>query len=494
MTAWAEGVSATTQYELESGRVLTATAGELSTSYLYGMGPVAELTDSWAYSLPDGTNTQRQLTDSAGEVSQISSYTPWGDTLTSYGDGNFTYGYFGGIMDNATGLLYVGNGQYYDPATGRFLNRNARPDQSNPYVPWKSDPSGAMISPLILLALVFANKKKRGKWDNLVILLVVGMALGMGLSACGQSGVPSEEDGNVYAKIDSLPYPVALFFVQDEHIVEYYVSPGDPALNLPTMNCWITIKSNIPDDFQDPIIQSIGKKPYTQLIDSKLNGNPDPITHVSAKEVYKLYVDMWKADINKWWWIVFGSDNDYSIWDFISTMSYFEASKQTRFALTMAEAGVRFYYGRFGKNTIPDSSPEAIINWWTAFSQSTAGPVKGGVDSIKKETASDIIEMSIIGLNFQATPAYWKKWDYYAPYDWGNLYAENYDPITDIDPKTVYKNNTHALYILWGSPTDLAQNKSFVVPSGCLWKKAHPEPYNKDGWSKEVCPSVKRVN
>ncbi len=39
-------------------------------------------------------------------------------------------------MDSATGLLYVGNGQYYDPATGRFLNRNARPNQAHPYVPW----------------------------------------------------------------------------------------------------------------------------------------------------------------------------------------------------------------------------------------------------------------------------------------------------------------------------------------------------------------------
>ena len=27
-------------------------------------------------------------------------------------------------MDVATGLLYVGNGQYYDPATGRLLTRN----------------------------------------------------------------------------------------------------------------------------------------------------------------------------------------------------------------------------------------------------------------------------------------------------------------------------------------------------------------------------------
>jgi len=35
-----------------------------------------------------------------------------GDTLETYGTGNFTYGYFGGVMDAATGLLYVGYGQY----------------------------------------------------------------------------------------------------------------------------------------------------------------------------------------------------------------------------------------------------------------------------------------------------------------------------------------------------------------------------------------------
>ena len=76
MTAWAGGESVTTQYELESGRVLTATAGDLTTAYLYGMGPVAELTDSWAYSLPDGTNTQRQSTDPTGLVTLTGSYTP----------------------------------------------------------------------------------------------------------------------------------------------------------------------------------------------------------------------------------------------------------------------------------------------------------------------------------------------------------------------------------------------------------------------------------
>jgi hypothetical protein len=59
-------------------------------------------------------------------------------------------------MDTATGLLYVGNGQYYDPSTGRFLNRDVRPDQTNPYVPWKQDPSSALMAPLaILTCLLF---------------------------------------------------------------------------------------------------------------------------------------------------------------------------------------------------------------------------------------------------------------------------------------------------------------------------------------------------
>ena len=87
-------------------------------------------------------------------------------------------------MDEATGLLYIGNGQYYDPATGRFLNRNVRPEQTNPYVPWSTDPTGALFSPLLLLAMVFGNKKKRGKYDQLMILLVICILFFMILS-CG---------------------------------------------------------------------------------------------------------------------------------------------------------------------------------------------------------------------------------------------------------------------------------------------------------------------
>lgn len=38
----------------------------------------------------------------------------------------------------------------------------------------------------MLLALVFGRKKSRGRWDNLVILLVLGVSLGVGLAACGE--------------------------------------------------------------------------------------------------------------------------------------------------------------------------------------------------------------------------------------------------------------------------------------------------------------------
>ena len=87
-------------------------------------------------------------------------------------------------MDSATGLLYLGNGQYYDPATGRFLNRSARPNQANPYVPWSGDPLGALMAPLAVMTVVLGRKKKHGKWDNLMVVLVLVLASGFSISAC----------------------------------------------------------------------------------------------------------------------------------------------------------------------------------------------------------------------------------------------------------------------------------------------------------------------
>jgi len=42
-----------------------------------------------------------------------------------------------------------------------------------------------MVAPLALLGLVFGKKKKRGKWDSFIAMLMVCVVVGMSVSACG---------------------------------------------------------------------------------------------------------------------------------------------------------------------------------------------------------------------------------------------------------------------------------------------------------------------
>ena len=179
----AAGVIAT--YVLDGDRPLTATSNNNTTFYSYGLGAIGEKTTDWAYSLPDGTNTPRQLTNLNGEVTLAGRYTPWGDVLEVQGTGNFTFGYLGGILDGATNLIYVGNGQYYDPSTGRFLTRDVNPNNPNPYVPW--NPIGALLGPLALVSLFYTRKRKGSKTGTFLVLLLVLGGVGMTLAACGGS-------------------------------------------------------------------------------------------------------------------------------------------------------------------------------------------------------------------------------------------------------------------------------------------------------------------
>jgi hypothetical protein len=104
------------------------------------------------------------------------------------------------VYDAGTGLIYMGNGQYYDPGTGRFLTRGAQQDQSNPYTPWNSDPAGMLIAPLALLALVFGRKKTRTKFDQFIILFVLVVSVGLSVSTINDIPVvmayPIEDDPN----------------------------------------------------------------------------------------------------------------------------------------------------------------------------------------------------------------------------------------------------------------------------------------------------------
>ncbi|MDL1911587.1 hypothetical protein FBQ81_13010 [Chloroflexi bacterium CFX6] len=190
-------------YVMDGNRPLVSDSAGNTTFFLYGRGIIGEKTTDWNFSLPDGTNTPRQLTDDSGGITLTTRYTPWGDTLEIYGTGNFTFGYIGSILDTATGLLYVGNGQYYDPSTGRFLTRGVNPDSSNPYVPW--NPIGAIIGPLALFSLAARRRKSKANPYLLMLLMLVVLPLSVGL-ACGGSS-PATTDEPTTPPASEIPIP-----------------------------------------------------------------------------------------------------------------------------------------------------------------------------------------------------------------------------------------------------------------------------------------------
>jgi RHS repeat-associated protein len=256
-------------YVMDGNRPLTAATGSDTTSYLYGLGVIGEESNAWSYGLTDGTNpsitlrasTQRQLTDAVGEVTYSARYTPWGDTLESYGSGNFTFGYFGGLMDAATGLLYVGDGQYYDPSTGRFLTRGSNPSSPNPYLPF--DPTGALFLPLALVSLAYGRKRRKSKWDILVIVTLLGLSAGMGVAACqfttngyDVTATPSPTQPNTY-NVTATPTTVP----------SSTPAPSNTPLPTITTTCTLTPSPTPTPQVPTPIYEDRYYKIYNTLLD-----------------------------------------------------------------------------------------------------------------------------------------------------------------------------------------------------------------------------------
>lgn len=192
MTAHSAGQSLTTQYTLEGSRPLVAASAGNDTTFFYGLSALAITTDTRAWLLADASSTPRQMSDSQGAVTLAGSYNPWGGALELQGTGNFSFGYLGGLLDAATGLIYVSNGQYYDPATGRFLTRNVLPGKTNPYVPWDLSPIGALLAPTALMLIYpWRRKGKLRKQDRLVFMAFM-MLMFMNLACCHVPSEPTE--------------------------------------------------------------------------------------------------------------------------------------------------------------------------------------------------------------------------------------------------------------------------------------------------------------
>jgi 3D (Asp-Asp-Asp) domain-containing protein len=69
------------------------------------------------------------------------------------------------------------------------LPTQRQPGSLNPYVPWGGDPAGALLGPLGLLVMLrWRRRRKGGKMDLLLLLLVMGLAFGLSLAACNRGG------------------------------------------------------------------------------------------------------------------------------------------------------------------------------------------------------------------------------------------------------------------------------------------------------------------
>ncbi|MDR3574417.1 MAG: hypothetical protein P4L50_11170 [Anaerolineaceae bacterium] len=79
----------------------------------------------------------------------------------------------------------IGNGQYYDPSSGRFLSRQSG-QGGNPYLPKGLDPIGAMVGPLALVGML-AGKSKKKKLGLVIMVLMIVLASGVALAGCGSN-------------------------------------------------------------------------------------------------------------------------------------------------------------------------------------------------------------------------------------------------------------------------------------------------------------------
>ena len=111
--------------------------GAVTRTYTYGLQRISQaqsISGTWAPSFYgyDGLGTVRQLTNSAGTITDTYDFDSFGNKINSTGTTPNNYLYRGEQYDSDLGLYYL-RARYYNPATGRFMSRD--PEDGNPYDP-----------------------------------------------------------------------------------------------------------------------------------------------------------------------------------------------------------------------------------------------------------------------------------------------------------------------------------------------------------------------
>ena len=110
------------------GGYATSTDASGTTTYTYGLQRISEdqiVNGGWTPSFYgyDGGGNVRQLTNSAGALTDTYEYDAFGNKINSTGTSPNNYLYRGEQYDGDLGLYYL-RARYYNPATGRFMSRD----------------------------------------------------------------------------------------------------------------------------------------------------------------------------------------------------------------------------------------------------------------------------------------------------------------------------------------------------------------------------------
>ena len=297
--------------------------------------------------------------------------------------------------------MYMGNGQYYDPQTGRFLSRNAKPDQTNPYVPWGGNPTGALFAPLALLSLIYSRRKKRGTLDTIIILALVGMSLGLSLTAC--SGGTSTPPPTVIVVITTTP---------GKHVVQ--VEAGGTVLA--TVEFPTATPTAPPTPCQTVMVLTQTPTPApTSSLDILDRSKLDNRTN----KFYDLYIAMYNES-SGWWWKDYGGTDGFKIWDFMAIMWSYDVQLN----IGLVKEAMHNRAALFCPGGCNPATAEGSLTYLAGYAQSARDRVdrwKSGTDPAtvmdnnvpNKQIGVDIVEQirKSTGQNLTAM----------SPFDYGNI-------------------------------------------------------------------------
>jgi RHS repeat-associated protein len=107
--------------------------GAVTRQYTYGLQRVSQqqfISNTWTPSFYgyDGGGNVRNLTNTAGAITDEYLYDAFGNSFTKAGNTPNNYLYRGEQYDGDLGLYYL-RARYYNPATGRFLSRDPEDDK-----------------------------------------------------------------------------------------------------------------------------------------------------------------------------------------------------------------------------------------------------------------------------------------------------------------------------------------------------------------------------